>query len=190
VTITASSLSFCYLTKSSDRRRRSGPGPMAGPLLYLSPCPNLSSPYKLPTPVSVMVALDDYRRGDAVPPLTMWQIIQIAPFILFLREYPSRLHSLCPDMGNLTLLLQLLPSYLAYSAKIKVARGAAPRALLQRDTSSACACGRPGSSSPWSASRRLRRMRRGRARTARRSKRTSFPRAQSCTGSGHEEWTW
>ncbi|KAF8269037.1 alpha/beta-hydrolase [Lactarius quietus] len=31
-----------------------------------------------------MVSLDDYRRGDTVPPLTLWQMIQIAPFVLFL----------------------------------------------------------------------------------------------------------
>jgi len=31
-----------------------------------------------------MAAHDDYRRGDTVPPLTLWQMIQIAPFILFL----------------------------------------------------------------------------------------------------------
>ena len=187
--MTASSLSSCCLSKSSDRRRRSR-SLSSSPLRYFNPCPNLSSPYELPTSVSVMVALDDYRRSDAVPPLTLWQMIQISPFILFLRKYSScRLHSVCPDMENPTLLLQLSPSYLAYSAKIRVAHGAARRALLQRDTSSACVCGQPGSSSPWSASRRLRRMRRGRARMAQRSSRTSFPRAQSCTGSGHEEWT-
>jgi hypothetical protein len=41
----------------------------------------------LPTPVSVMAPVDDLRRGDAVPPLTLRQKIQIAPFIIALREY-------------------------------------------------------------------------------------------------------
>lgn len=34
-----------------------------------------------------MVAVDDYRHGDTIPPLTIWQMIQMIPFILFLREY-------------------------------------------------------------------------------------------------------
>jgi hypothetical protein len=34
-----------------------------------------------------MAALDDSRHRDTVPPLTLWQMMQIAPFILFLREY-------------------------------------------------------------------------------------------------------
>ncbi len=44
-----------------------------------------------------MASLDDYRRGDTIPPLTLWQMIQIAPVIIALREYypmPAGFHSL------------------------------------------------------------------------------------------------
>jgi hypothetical protein len=34
-----------------------------------------------------MVVLDDHQHGDTVPPLTLWQMMQMAPFVLFLREY-------------------------------------------------------------------------------------------------------
>ena len=34
-----------------------------------------------------MAALDDDRLSDTVPPLTLRQILQIIPFIIFLRKY-------------------------------------------------------------------------------------------------------
>jgi hypothetical protein len=57
-----------------------------------------------------MAALDDSRHRDTVPPLTLWQMMQITPFMLFLREYftaPCQLANLLlfPNVGNYASLL-------------------------------------------------------------------------------------
>ena len=53
--------------------------------------------------LSVMVNVDDYRHGDTVLPLTIWQMMQMAPFVLILREYCIANLLLSPYVENYTL---------------------------------------------------------------------------------------
>ena len=49
---------------------------------------------------TVMVSEDDYRR-DTFPPLSLWQVLRIAPHLLALRTYPYPCASL--RLENLSL---------------------------------------------------------------------------------------
>lgn len=50
-----------------------------------------------------MVNVDDYRHGDTVLSLTIWQMMQMAPFVLILREYCIANLLLFPYVENYTL---------------------------------------------------------------------------------------